>query len=927
VAASNDPTLADDVAATALDTGANAAGQNGRGPIERGQSVGRYLIVDMLGAGAMGVVYRAYDPDLDRALALKVVGDADNGSTAGAKEQARLLREAQAMARVSHSNVIQVFDVGELDTSVYVAMELVDGATLKEWLVPKRTPNEILDVFEAAGRGLAAAHAQGLTHRDFKPDNVMVDGAGQPRVLDFGLARASHRPEVDESTESVRTAENPVSLDTSMTEAGTLLGTPAYMSPEQYRGEPADHRSDQFAFCVALFEALVGRRPFKGSTVSALAASVTHGRIDLPTRPPVSRGMMQAIVRGLSVEPDARHPSMQALLAALRRQRTKSRSLGVLVGSAGLAIGAVALVQNSGAPAAPPPPCQGAKEDVEELWSSERRHAIAGRFENRAGPRGTRLWTDIEARIDSYLATWAEGRTDACEATRVRGEQSESLLDLRIACYDAQLRSVDATLSALQSADAVAIDNAPDAVSGFSPLDRCTQTERLLETTPRPTDPATLEALEAVEARYDALAAQINLGHYEDVLEDARALAKDAEALEYAPILYKSLSVLGDAESEAGTDSAATLAFERALHAAIAAGDSDVAAAAASDLALSVGYFVADTERGLRAIELARAFASRSLNAESLQMFATEHEAAIYVRKGEMAKALELHSSVRDYWSGRDDGTTKVAGALLDMGSVYSATGRAKEAVEVIEQAVELRIQDYGDDHPITANALRELGTGLSKLERFDEAEVQLERALKIQESARGRTTRKVAVLLDDLGRVLRARGDLDGAIARHREAYDILAAIDGGEGPSLVVSGLNIGYTLNAAGHWEDALAEFVKALEMAERVSGATHPHVVYAANAAASALVDQNRYDDAYVYAKKALDLDGKAEVPPTLFAETRFIATHALWKDGNVPAATKDRARSLARRAREIYAEGPPHWAPYIEKIDAWLEANG
>ena len=137
----------------------------------------------------------------------------------------------------------------------------------------------------------------------------------------------------------------------------------------------------------------------------------------------------------------------------------------------------------------------------------------------------------------------------------------------------------------------------------------------------------------------------------------------------------------------------------------------------------------------------------------------------------------------------------------------------------------------------------------------------------------------------------------------------------------------MNIGYTLNAAGKFDEAFETFKEALAMAEAASGPEHPHIAYAANAAASSLIDQERYDEAYVYAKRALDLDGKAEVPPTLFAETRFLATHALWKDGNVPAATKDRARALARRAKEIYLDGPPQWGPYIEKIDAWLEKNG
>ncbi|MCR9165386.1 MAG: tetratricopeptide repeat protein [Nannocystaceae bacterium] len=929
--ASSDPTLAEDLGATALDTDAEA-GSPSPGPIQRGQSVGRYLIVDILGAGAMGVVYRAYDPDLDRALALKVVGGAaESGSTAGSREQARLLREAQAMARVRHPNVIAVFDVGELDSAVYVAMELVDGVTLAEWLVPTRNPTEILDVFEAAGAGLAAAHAQGLTHRDFKPDNVMVDGAGQPRVLDFGLARASHRPpgesSVDESVESVRSAESPVSIDTSMTEAGTLLGTPAYMSPEQYRGEAADHRSDQFAFCVALFEALVGRRPFEGRTVSALAASVTAGRIDMPSRLPVARGLMQVIARGLSVEPQARHASMDALLAALRRQRTKSRKLGVLLAGAGLALGVGAVVGSRSAPAEPPAPCQGAADDAAEVWTDTRRAAIASRFESQAGARGTRVWGDVQQRVEAYLAGWADGRTDACEATRVRGEQSENLLDLRIACYDDQLRRVEATLVALERADKVAVDAARDAVAGFSPLERCTQAQRLLQTAPRPSDPSRLAALEALEARYAALRAEVALGHYEDALREARSLVADAEAFDDAPMLSKSLRLLGDAEGEAGTDAAAAEAYQRALHTAIVSGDADASAEAAMALGLSVGYFGADTDRGLRALELGRAFAKRSPNAERLEMFAAENEAAIDIRKGEMNEALALHQEVLDYWEQREDGKTKVANALLDMAAAYVSTGRAEEAVEATERAVELRIEAYGADHPLTANALRELGNGLSKLQRFDEAEVKLKRALEIQEGARGRTTRSVAVLLDDLGRVSRARGDLDEAIARHREAYEILSTTTGGEGPSLVVSRLNIGYTLSAASKWDEAFVEFAKALEMAERVSGPEHPQVVYAANAAASALIDQQRFDEAYTYAKKALDLDGKAEVPPTLLAETRFIATHALWKDGNVPAATKDRARALARRAREIYTEGPPQWAPYIEQIDAWLAEHG
>ncbi len=920
-----DSTLAGEHSATQVEDGPGATPGEAHAPIERGQSVGRYLVVATLGAGAMGVVYRAYDPDLDRALALKVVSQRADGSSRGPNEQARLLREAQAMARVSHRNVIQVFDVGTIGSAVYVAMEFVDGMTLKAWLVPKRTPAEILRLFEAAGRGLAAAHSQGLIHRDFKPDNVMVDRDDLPRVLDFGLARASHRPDADETTASLRRVERSGSLDSSLTEAGALLGTPAYMSPEQYRGQPADQRSDQFSFCVALFEALVGHRPFRGRTVTALAAAVTRGKVELPSQTPVSRGVMQAILRGLSVEPEDRHPTMEALLARLRG-RSSSRGLGMLVGGAGLAMGAVALAQGNGA-APPPPPCLGAQDDAAEIWTTPRQDAIEAALVKQAGERGRRTWADASPRIDAYLTQWVTARTDACEATRVRAEQSEPLLDLRMACYDTRLHSLDATLRALETIDALGVDNVHDATSDLDELGACADTQRLLDSAPRPTDPAELGALEQLEARHAALAAELRLGHYEDVLEPARALATEAAEFPFAPIRAQAWRVLGDAEAEAGTDAGALSAYESALHAAIASQDFTAAAEAALALGLAAGRNAADGPRGLRALELARAFAINSAQREQLGIAATTHEGSIAITQGEMTKALALHAVVRDYWAAQENGEAPLAATLLDMGAAYTATGRSQEAVEVQREAVSLNETVYGATHPRTADTLRELGNTLSVLERFEEAQVVLERALEIQVGARGRESGSVAVLLDDLGRLLRARGDLAGAVEKHREAYDILHVVHGGDNPSLVVSGMNIGYTLNAAGRWQEALDVFVEALEMAERVSGPEHPHIVYAANAAASALIDQQRYDEAYTYARKALDLDGKAQVPPTLLAETRFIATHALWKDGNVPAATRDRARTLARDAREIYASGPAQWAPYVEKIDAWLAENG
>ncbi|MEM6994543.1 MAG: serine/threonine-protein kinase, partial [Myxococcota bacterium] len=295
---------------------------SGDAALSRGQQIGRYVVVDQLGAGGMGVVYRAFDPDLDRSVALKLVAV---DSYDAADERSRLLREAQAMARLSHPNVIPVFDVGVEAKAVFVAMELVDGTTLTRWLA-KTKPGwaSIVAHFVEAGRGLSAAHAGGLIHRDFKPDNVMVGNDDRVRVLDFGLARGSAADAKidDEDTAEFRSISasklSGGSLDASMTADGTVMGTPAYMSPEQHMGIRVTAASDQFSFCVALWEALYGERPFAGDNLTVLTANVMQGKLRaVPAASEVPAWIHAAVVRGLSVDDDKRHSGMDALLQVL----------------------------------------------------------------------------------------------------------------------------------------------------------------------------------------------------------------------------------------------------------------------------------------------------------------------------------------------------------------------------------------------------------------------------------------------------------------------------------------------------------------------------------------------------------------------------------------------------------------------------------
>ncbi|KIG16454.1 serine/threonine protein kinase [Enhygromyxa salina] len=342
------------------------AGLEAEEPQER-LTLGRYVIESRLGAGGMGVVYRAHDPELDRAVAVKLL-HAD--SATDEKARARMQREARAMAKLSHPNVITVFDVGADDGQVWVAMELVAGSDLRRWLEdrPHAGWREVLELFIAAGRGLAAAHEVALIHRDFKPENVLVGDDGRVRVLDFGLARIQQPirslPTVDQSTtasasgraaltrsedtpateadnERTKTdgeaaqppftaptadpdqrdiSQLPTAFSGGLTETGVLLGTPLYMAPELYAGRPADERSDQFAFCASLYEGIYRQLPYGSNNLPAHVKAVKQGRlVEPPTDTEVPVELGRIIARGLAAAHDARHRDMAALLAELER--------------------------------------------------------------------------------------------------------------------------------------------------------------------------------------------------------------------------------------------------------------------------------------------------------------------------------------------------------------------------------------------------------------------------------------------------------------------------------------------------------------------------------------------------------------------------------------------------------------------------------
>ncbi len=378
------------------------------------ETLGRYRLLEEIGAGGMGVVYRAFDPELDRAIAIKRLFVGSN------EPSARLLREAKAIAHVSHPHVVQVYDVGRDGRTgdLFIAMELVEGMTLRVWLEQERSWQEIAAIFLQAGEGLAAAHAQDVVHRDFKPENVLVDVEGRAKVVDFGLAKLGREEDEDPEID-VTTAPDgsPVGFSHErLTPAGMRLGTPAYMPPEQVTGRDADARADQFSFAVALYEALTRRLPFSGRTLSEYALSVLDGTVQpFPAGSPVPRRLQRAILTALAPAADMRHPSMAPLLAELRidsgRTRRRMTVAGVALIAAAGTFGGVRLAERD-----VDAPCRRLGAAVDEVWNATRREQVVAALEGLDVGFARDAANATASAIDDLAERWREARERACLA-------------------------------------------------------------------------------------------------------------------------------------------------------------------------------------------------------------------------------------------------------------------------------------------------------------------------------------------------------------------------------------------------------------------------------------------------------------------------------------------------------------------------------
>ena len=419
-------------------------------------TIGRYELREPIGAGAMGIVFAAYDPDLDRQIAIKLLrrehGEHGGDSQTG---EPRLVREARALAKLAHPNVIAAYEVGRHDGDVYLAMELVDGGTLTSWLVAKqRSRREIVAAFVQAGEGLAAAHAAGIVHRDFKPDNVLVGTDGRIRVTDFGLASGG------------LTLGRSVPFDAggvSLTRTGMLAGTPAYMAPEQLVGGAASERSDQFAWAVGLWTALFGVRPYAGDTVAALADAARAGTQQVVRGRDVPRGLRTALVRALAADPAARWPDMRAALEVVAPFAAPTRIRSLAIGGSVLAVAGTTVAVVLGGTREPAATCT---VDARAIWDHPQREAVARVFAA-ASPGSKAIVATIDTTFARFQDRWMVARADACSLGAAGAA--------RASCLDMQRVSAETLVRLFSTADASMVDRAVIAVANLPDPGTCSQ--------------------------------------------------------------------------------------------------------------------------------------------------------------------------------------------------------------------------------------------------------------------------------------------------------------------------------------------------------------------------------------------------------------------------------------------------------------------
>jgi len=903
----------------------------------------RYELEEQVGTGGMSVVYAARDIELDRRVALKVMR-LDVGEP---KEQELLLAEARSLAGLNHPNIVPVYDVGyDRQGRLYMAMELVRGKNFRAWLDgSQRSVSEILDALIAAGRGLASAHAVELVHCDFKPTNVLVGEDGRVRVVDFGIARRVFRSET-------QTGATGCSSDSIVPQKRVVVGTPRYMSPEQMRGEPLTPSTDQFSFCLTLYEALYGQVPFLGRKGRQRVRNILAGNVRPPPRGSlVPKRIHAVILRGLRGDAETRWPSMDELLRALQRSRRRPRAIGGLVaaGLVGSGVAAAAMM-----PAADP--CASTQEEASSVWTAERRAQIRDAFSSSGISNPEAEHTRIDAKLSSFADEWAASRVRVCEASNASPQRRAA----QRTCLYRALEQFSVFVEVVASGDAVTLRNSFEAVSALPDIASCDAA------VPDEHASAPLHIRDRVENLAEELSTVpplLGLHRYERVDEITARVLHEAELLGFEPLLAEAQYRRADLLEAQGLRTDGAKLLEQAFHTAQTAHRDRLAARIAVELHLTYGYRLARPKLAARWEGLAHAAVDRlgddagSLHAEQIRTVGlvalrnTNYDLArrSFQKTLALYESLEhpqplLHAEAQSNFGiaclelgELDAADAAFRGALKkterevgrfnnrhisiinNLGSLEQMRGDHQASHDYFRRVYETEVALYGSDDIRVAMSLNNMGTALLSLNKDAKAIVLFERSIRAYESGDHHGV-DLARPLGNLGVAHMRADNYDKAEASLVQA---IALIESELGPMQADSSghwLNLGSVRLRKGEHERALEAMRRSLEIDEHALGRKHPFVAQTLSAIGVAHMQVGEAKRARPMFEEAVEIFAAFDVDPLTVNATRFELAKLMWDEGE-----RDRARELIGEVETVFVAAKDVGAPELSTLRTWKKS--
>ncbi|HWB74464.1 MAG TPA: serine/threonine-protein kinase, partial [Nannocystaceae bacterium] len=789
-------------------------------------TLGRYVVLDTLGAGGMGEVVAAYDPELDRKVAIKALRGSARRRL-GKENRARLLHEARAIAKLSDRNVLPVYHVGEFDGELFIAMKLVDGVSIARHCA-KLSWERVLPIVLAAGRGLAAAHRAGLVHRDVKPSNMMVDRDGEVYVTDFGLARPSDRGQFESPAVAESDEHDLDDLLLPVTKQGAVIGTPVYMAPEQHQGGVADARADQYSFCIVAWELLFGVYPFDAGSPVGLLGAKRMGPTRTSRARRVPRRIERALLRGLACDPAARHRDMETLLAAMQGHGRRNTVVMAIAGAAAAVGLAVSWPRTE--------PCSG-DERLAAAWDVERRDALAQGLASEVGPR-------VAAAIDDYATRWRAVYDETCAE---RSRLGEARYDARMACLGRRVIELGELASVLENADEATAMQASAAVHSWSTAGACE-------------DAGTESAAPAIDAEISRMIARsralLLAGRWADAVTAANDALEAAQRDGDVHARIEALIVHGDAHIRGGNADVGQSSYEQAVQEAGSAGADEAAARSAIQLMRyhAIAHHVDDAMLWSRHAEgaLQRLGAPPRLQAAWL-----EAEGIARGNRGEFEDSVDAFEQalVLQRELGGED-TLEIAALHNGLGVAYDAQGRWTDAQKEFFASLSTSIRLLGEHHPTVALRLMNLGHVELRLRDGDRAREHFARALAICEETLPPIHPQIGVAARSLAEAELDRSNPRAAEPLARRSLELVGEAYGPNDPRTARSHETLMRVALALGRDEEALEHASAALTIDLEKFGPTHVDTAFAHDSVAEALLALGRHREAQRHYRQAL-----------------------------------------------------------------------